>query len=413
MDLKSDILIAGGGLIGGTLAAALGGAGLSVTVVECEAATDQVQASFDGRASAIALGPGRMLRTIGLWEKLGGDATPILDIRVSDGGSPFFCHYAIDELASEAEPTPETAPEPFGYMLENRHLRQAIFSRLAELDCVRIVAPARIVDLARRAGTVEARLDTGQTVTAPLIVGAEGRGSPTREAAGIGLTAWSYGQSGIVCRVAHEKPHENVAHELFLPAGPFAILPLPGNFSSIVWSERDRLAARIMQMDEADFGAQLARRFGDFLGETKVVGPRSVYPFSLQFAQGTIARRLVLIGDAAHGMHPIAGQGMNLGLRDVAALAEILVDAKRGGLDLGGAGGLARYQRWRRFDTMQMLAVSDGLLRLFSNDLAPLRALRGIGLAAVNRAAPVKRFLMRHAMGLIGDLPRLLRGEPL
>jgi 2-octaprenyl-6-methoxyphenol hydroxylase len=407
--MESDVLIAGGGLVGGTLAAALGGAGLRVTVIEPETETRQVQAAFDGRASAIALGPQRMLRAVGLWDMLSGQAAPILDIRVSEGGSPFFCHYSHEELGGGAEP----ASEPFGYMLENRLLRQAIFRRLSELDCVRLMAPARIAMAERGSGGVEARLDTGQNFSAPLIIGAEGRGSPTRQAAGIRLTKWSYQQTGIVCTVAHEKSHQNVAHEHFLPAGPFAILPLPGNFSSIVWSERDRLAARIMEMDEADFHHQLARRFGDFLGEIKVIGPRSAYPFSLQFAHTSIARRLALVGDAAHGMHPIAGQGMNMGLRDVAALAEILVDAKRGGLDLGGAGQLLRYQRWRRFDNMQMLLLTDGLLRLFSNDFAPLRALRGVGLAAVNRAAPVKRFFMRHAMGLVGDLPRLLRGEAL
>ncbi len=407
--IKSDILIAGGGLVGGTLAAALGGAGLSVTLVDPQAEKDQVSAAFDGRASAIALGPQRMLRAVGLWDLLGGAAAPIQDIRVSDGGSSLFCHYSHEELGAKDE----LGQAPFGYMLENRFLRQAIFRRLAGLHGVHFLAPARITEMERGAAGVRARLDTGQSVAASLLIGADGSGSPTRQAAGIGLTGWSYHQTGIICTVAHEKPHENVAHERFLAAGPFAILPLPGNFSSIVWSEGERLAARIMEMDEKDFHFQLSRRFGDFLGDMEVVGPRWAYPFSLQFARTCIGLRLALVGDAAHAMHPIAGQGMNMGLRDVAALAEILVDARRGGLDLGGAGLLGRYERWRRFDNMQMLALTDGLLRLFSNDIAPLRILRGLGLAAVNRAGPLKRYFMRHAMGLVGDLPRLLRGEAL
>ncbi|MDP6176042.1 MAG: UbiH/UbiF/VisC/COQ6 family ubiquinone biosynthesis hydroxylase, partial [Rhodospirillales bacterium] len=301
----------------------------------------------------------------------------------------------------------------FGYMVENRFLRQAIFQRMAELAGVSFLAPASITEMERDGAGVRARLDTGENLSAPLIIGADGRGSPTRRAAGIALTQWSYHQTGIVCTVAHEKPHENTAYEHFLSAGPFAILPLPGNFSSIVWSEEERLAGRIMEMDDQDFHAQLARRFCDFLGGIKVVGPRWAYPFSLQFAQSSIGRRLALIGDAAHGMHPIAGQGMNMGLRDVAALAELLVDGKRGGLDLGSTGLLSRYERWRRFDNMQMLALTDGLLRLFSNDILLLRIARGLGLAAVNRAGPLKRFFMKHAMGLVGDLPRLLQGEGL
>jgi 2-octaprenyl-6-methoxyphenol hydroxylase len=260
---------------------------------------------------------------------------------------------------------------------------------------------------------VTARLADGRQVNAALAVAADGRASPTRQAAGIGVTRWTYGQSAIVCTVAHARPHWDTAHERFLPAGPFAILPLPGRRSSVVWSEKARLASAIVGQDDAGFLAELGTRFGDFLGDLTLEGRRFCYPLSLQAALAYTAHRLALVGDAAHGMHPVAGQGMNMGLRDVAALAEVVVDAKRLGLDLGSAAVLRRYARWRSFDNLLMLGVTDGLVRLFSNDLAPVRLVRDLGLAAVNRLPAVKQVFMREAMGLLGDLPRLLKGQPL
>ncbi|MBY0431845.1 MAG: FAD-dependent monooxygenase, partial [Rhodospirillales bacterium] len=260
---------------------------------------------------------------------------------------------------------------------------------------------------------VTARLEDGRLVRARLAVAADGRGSPTRQGAGIGLTRWDYHQTGIVCTVAHEKPHRFIAQEHFLPAGPFAILPLTGNRSSIVWTEKSHLAPAILRQDDASFLAELKSRFGGFLGRIEVVGPRFGYPLSLQFADRYTDCRLVLIGDAAHGMHPIAGQGMNMGVRDVAALAEVLVDARRLGLDPGAPVVLSRYQRWRRFDNMLMLGLTDVLNRLFSNDLGAVALARDFGLAAVNRMPPLKKVLMRHAMGMVGELPRLMRGETL
>ncbi len=224
---------------------------------------------------------------------------------------------------------------------------------------------------------------------------------------------WSYPQTGIVCTVHHERPHLGIAVEHFLPAGPFAILPMTGDRSSIVWTERAALAPRMMALGEAEFLAELSHRFGDFLGKLTIVGPRWSYPLSLMHAQNYVGQRLALIGDAAHVIHPIAGQGLNLGLRDVAALAELIVDARRLGLDIGNPDTLARYERWRRFDNTTLAVVTDGLNRLFSNSLAPLAAVRDVGLAIVNRLPPAKRFLMRHAMGMVGDLPRLVRGERL
>jgi 2-octaprenyl-6-methoxyphenol hydroxylase len=402
-EIEADILIIGGGLVGGPLACALAAAGVTVALVDAETPTTALQATFDGRASAIALAPQRMLGALGLWPAIAPFAAAIEQIRVSDGSSPLFLHYDHRALGDE----------PFGWIVENRAIRHAVFSRLAALPAASVLAPARLVDLTRGADRVRAKLADGRRIAAALAVAADGRGSPTRDAAKIGVTRWTYGQTAIVCTVAHARPHNNVAQEHFLPAGPFAILPLPGNRSSIVWTEKAALAPAILGEDDAGFLIELKSRFGDFLGDIAVEGPRFSYPLSLQFAQAYTAERLALVGDAAHGMHPVAGQGMNMGLRDVAALAEVVVEAKRLGLDFGQASVLARYARWRRFDNLLMLGVTDGLVRLFSNDVAPVRLTRDFGLAVVNRVAPLKRLFMRHAMGLVGDLPRLMTGEPL
>ncbi|NQV82252.1 MAG: 2-octaprenyl-6-methoxyphenyl hydroxylase [Rhodospirillales bacterium] len=407
--INTEVLIVGGGLVGATLAVALGQAGLDVAVVDTADPVANLDAGFDGRASAIALATQRVLAGLGLWTALQPQAAPILDIRVSEGNSPFFLHYDHHETGDEA----------FGYMVENRNLRTALFHRLRDLEAVRVCAPASVAALDRQGHGVTATLADGRSIRARLAVAADGRASQTREGAGIKVTNWSYQQFGIVCTVAHEKCHDFVANEHFLPAGPFAILPLmgdadrPGHCSSIVWTERADLAPAIMALDDASFMVELERRFGDFLGAIEVVGPRWSYPLSLQYAHETISHRLALVGDAAHAMHPIAGQGLNMGLRDVAALAEVVLDARRLGLDIGDGAVLERYQRWRRFDNTLMLAMTDGLNRLFSNNIRPLRLARDLGLAAVNQLPPLKKFFMRHAMGLVGDLPRLMRNQSL
>ncbi len=398
-----DALVVGGGLVGGTLACALAEAGLSVAVVEIGDPKEALAAGFDGRASAVALSSRRLLEGIGVWNKMESEAAPILDIRVSEGESRLFLHYDHREVGDE----------PLGHMVENRFIRRAILERMSELEAVRFLAPARLTRLDRRPGTVEAALADGRRIRAPLVVAADGRFSGVREDAGIRVTRWSYDQSGIVCTVAHEHSHENIAHERFLPSGPFAILPLPENRSSIVWTERKDLAAAMMKLDDREFTDELTARFGDFLGGVEVVGPRWSYPLSLQYAHTSLSHRLVLVGDAAHAMHPIAGQGLNMGWRDVAALTEVLADARRLGLDLGALDVLERYERWRRFDNTLMLAMTDALNRLFSNDIAPLRLARDTGLALVNRIPPLKKLFMRHAMGVVGDLPKLMRGENL
>jgi 2-octaprenyl-6-methoxyphenol hydroxylase len=327
---------------------------------------------------------------------------------VSDGDSLLFLHYDHREVGDE----------PLGYIIENRFTRRALYAALARVANVSLIAPAEVAALERASTRVNARLADGRVIAARLAIACDGRNSPMREAAGIRSVAWRYPQHGIVCSVAHEHPHNGVAHERFLPAGPFAMLPLPrspdrANRSSIVWTERAELVSTMMALDDAAFAAEIARRFGGSLGAISVAGPRWSYPLALVHAERYTAPRLALAGDAAHAIHPIAGQGLNLGLRDVAALAETLADAARLGQDIGTADVLARYERWRRFDNMLLAAVTDGLVRLFSNDVAPVRIARDLGLAAVNRLPPLKRLFMRHAMGVVGDLPRLTRGEAL
>ncbi len=403
MGSEVEILVVGGGMVGGTLACALGGAGLTVALVDPQPAPVQTAAAFDGRASAIATGSKQVLAAVGVWPEIAGDAEPIIDIRVSDGSSPLFLHYDNADLGAG----------PLGYIVENRVLRRSIFDRLNGLAGVTLHEGRMVASLTRGPNNVVAVLDDGSNVRAALAIAADGRRSPTRADAGIGVTEWRYRQTGIVCTVAHARPHDGVAQERFLPSGPFAILPMTGDRSSIVWTERADLAPAMMALDEPEFTAELGLRFGDYLGALRVVGPRFSYPLALSHADSYFAQRLALAGDSAHAIHPIAGQGFNLGLRDVAALAEVVIDAARLGIDIGSTAVLERYERWRRFDNALMLAVTDGLNRLFSNDIGPLRLARDVGLAMVNQAPPLKRVLMRHAMGLVGDLPRLVRGEPL
>jgi 2-octaprenyl-6-methoxyphenol hydroxylase len=395
-------------MVGLTLAVACARAGLSVVVVDAEARATQLDDAFDGRASAVALAACRMLKSLGIWEDLQGEAQPILDIRVSDGRagrrpSSLFLHFDHQAIGDE----------PFGHLIENRVLRHALDRSAARLPGLVQINPAAVLRVEAGPDRTLAHLSDGRVLAARLVVAADGRNSRLRTAAGIATRGWSYGQTGIVATVTHERPHQGLAHELFLPGGPFASLPLTGNRSSLVWTERDALAAALIKLPKPAFDDEMRRRFGDHLGLVESTGPRWSWPLSLHLADRYVAPRLVLVGDAAHGIHPIAGQGLNLGLRDVAALAEVLVDGHRLGLEAGDAGLLERYQRWRRVDNVMLGVVTDGLNRLFSNDLAPVRLARDLGLAAVERIGPLKRFFMRHASGTVGTLPRLLEGRPL
>jgi 2-octaprenyl-6-methoxyphenol hydroxylase len=401
---RTDVLVAGGGFAGLGLAVALRtelGTGVGVTVVDPALGTSP---SRDGRASAIAAGARRFFERLGAWEAVAEEAQPILDMVVTDSrlADPMRPRF----LGFEGDVAPG---EPFAHMIENRVLVDALTHRAESLG-VRIVGQGETV-LAQRVedGRASATLGSGIEIECRLVVAADGARSRLREAAGIAVHGWDYGQSGIVTTVEHERDHEGRAEEHFLPSGPFAILPLKGRRSSIVWTERTPEAERIVAMDDEGFHAALEARFGLRLGEIRAVGRRGAYPLSMKIARSFIAERLALIGDAAHVIHPIAGQGLNLGIRDAAALAESVADAARLGLDIGSGEVLERYQRWRRFDTVAMGMATDGLNRLFSNDADPIRFLRDVGLGLVDRLPLAKRFFIREAAGLTGTVPRLMR----
>ena len=412
-----DVAIVGGGMVGMTLAIGLADAGFSVALVDALPVETRSAAAYDGRSSAIAAGSKRVLDGLGLWQAMAPAAAPILDIRVSDArvgepASSLFLHYDHRDLAGRGDPA-----EPLGYIVENRAIRRALLDAVGRRPSLVHLAPATVQGFVAEAGRIVLALADETAIEASLAIAADGRDSPLRVAAGIRVAAWDYPQTGIVCTIGHELPHGNAAHEHFLPSGPFAVLPMVddehGHRSSIVWTERRERVPAILALDDAGFSAEMQRRFGNSLGRIRVIGGRWAYPLRLQHAERYATHRLALVGDAAHAIHPIAGQGLNLGLRDVAALAEALVDARRLGLDVGVGLPLEQYERWRRVDNLLLVASTDLLNRLFSNDVASVRLVRDLGLAAVNRAVPLKRFLMRHAMGLAGELPRLARGEPL
>jgi 2-octaprenyl-6-methoxyphenol hydroxylase len=401
-----DVLIGGGGFAGLALGIALRqalGDGFSVTVADPALGKNH---SEDGRASAIAAAARRLFETIGVWDRVAGQAQPILDMVVTDSKLQDAVRPTFLTFGGEIEPG-----EPFAHMIENRFLIDALVEA-ARAAGVTLREDA-VAEFATGADRIEVGLGGGETQSARLLVAADGARSAIREIAGIQCTAWDYGQSGIVTTVAHERDHHGRAEEHFLPAGPFAILPLMGRRSSIVWTEATREAQRIVALPDGEFHAELERRFGLKLGEIAATGPRRAFPLGLSVARAFTGERLALAGDAAHVIHPIAGQGLNLGLRDVAALAEAIADAARLGLDIGGPDVLERYQRWRRFDTMAMGLATDGLNRLFSNRSDALRAVRDIGLGLVDRAPALKGLFIREAAGLTGEVPKLLRGEAL
>ena len=403
---RFDVLISGGGMVGLPLGLALAQGGLKTVIADAAPPAKVLDPNFDGRVSALAYASVRMLNALGVWERLAPDAQPIREILVTDGkagqpASPFSLHFDSQEVGAES----------LGHIAENRHIRAALFRSVEACANLELMAPATVKSLTVEAGGTTVRLANGEEISAALVIAADGRESPLRAEMGVQIIGWSYPQTGIVATVEHERPHNGVAYEHFLPSGPFAILPMTGNRSSLVWTEAKTKAPGLLALDEAGFNTELARRFGAHLGATKSTGPRWSYPLSFHLARDFVKPRFALAGDCAHGIHPIAGQGLNLGLKDAAALAEVLLDAARLGRDIGALDTLKRYERWRRFDSFALAASTDALNRLFSNDIAPLRHLRDLGLGIVDAIGPARRFFMRHAGGDIGKLPRLMKGE--
>ncbi|MEO0656677.1 MAG: UbiH/UbiF/VisC/COQ6 family ubiquinone biosynthesis hydroxylase [Pseudomonadota bacterium] len=404
MNYDSDILIVGGGLAGPTLALALARSGFSVTVIDALEEKIRRNAAFDGRSYAVALTSCRLLQGVGLWPALADDAQPILDIKVSDGRagegpSPFFMHFDHRDLGSD----------PMGHMIEDRHIRRALLDAMEAEPKVTHLSGETVTDHVPDTVSVAVTLANGQTLRGRVLIGADGRQSGTATRTGIKRTGWEYGQTALVCALKHEKPHNGIAHQFFMPAGPLAILPLKGNRSAIVWSETAEQAAAVNAMDDADYLQVLMPRFGSFLGEISLAGKRYTYPLNLSLAHRLIADRTALIADAAHGVHPIAGQGLNAGMRDIAALADVFGDAKRLGEDIGSSAVLKRYEEWRRFDNAALAVATDSFNRLFSNDNALLRMGRDVGMGVINALPGIRRSFMREAAGLNGDLPRLMQ----
>jgi 2-octaprenyl-6-methoxyphenol hydroxylase len=398
--IETEVCIVGAGPVGGTLACRLAEAGIATAIIDRAPLPPMEHPDFDGRAYAIASGSRRVLDDAGLWDRLPLPPGPIVDIRVSDGrlGRPASrLHLHFDSR--------DASDEPFGWMVEARSLRMAINARLAELPSLSVHAPADAT-VERDDDGVRVHIAGGPTIAARLVVAAEGRNSPLREQAGISATHLPYNQTSIVCAIAHERPHNGTALEHFLPAGPFAQLPMAGtdgapHLSSIVWTERTAIAQRMLKLDDGAITHELARRLGGHLGKIRLLGRRWRYPLSAMVVHRYYATRLALAGDAAHGIHPIAGQGLNLGFRDTGALAELIIEAVAAGEDVGAPALLCRYQARRRPDNMLMFAATDALDRLFSMDLFPIRLVRDLGIAAVNRAPPLKRLFMRQAMGAL------------
>lgn len=406
MEFDTDIAIVGGGLNGCALALALASGGMHVTCIDALPGEVRDLPDFDGRSYALALASKRLLQAINIWPDIDHHAQPMLEIKVTDGRAgegpaPFWMHFDHTEIEEG----------PVGFMVEDRHLRRAFLQAMTNHPNITHLQ-GTVTDHVIEQGRACVTMDDKQ-ITARLLVGCDGRKSGVATRAGINRSFKDYGQTALVAAIGHALPHNGIAHQFFMPAGPLAILPLTGNRSSIVWAESHARAAAISDMNNTDFLAALRPAFGDFLGELTVAGARFSYPLNLTVAEALIADRIALVGDAAHGVHPIAGQGLNQGLRDVAALSEVLVDAKRRGEDIGAETTLSRYAEWRQFDTSTLAAATDGFNTLFSNDNPLLRLGRDIGMGVVNAVPALRRGIMREAAGLTGDLPRLLQGKAL
>ncbi len=402
---RADVIIFGGGLVGLALASALDSSGLSAIVVDPADPAPRTEAAFDGRTSAVSSSSMRMLETIGVAEHLAEPGCPIWKIAVADG---------LDPGGLQFEPGDH---EPLGYMNENRYLRAALQARAEAGTNLWLLWKSRVVDVDRGAAGVTVALEDGRKLHAPLLIAADGRNSATRQAAGINVARWKYDHQAIVSVLRHERPHEHVAYEIFYPTGPFALLPMNddsgGHRSAIVWSVPQEDAAGWLSLSDEDFAAEAQSAMGGFLGKVEMLAPRSSFPLGFHHAAQITAERLALIGDAAHAIHPIAGQGLNLGFRDAAALAQVLVEGARLGLDLGDKQLLDRYQRWRSLDALSVAFATDSLTRIYAVPGKTASAIRRFGMGLVSRISPLRNRLMSEARGTSGDLPLLLRGLPI
>jgi 2-octaprenyl-6-methoxyphenol hydroxylase len=406
--LEADMIVVGGGPAGCSLAALLAANGVTVICIDQDDPAATLKGDFDGRTTAISYGSRHVIEATGSWVDLAQEACAISDIKIMDAGSPVLLEFLVKDVEGEA----------FGWIVENRKLRAALYKKLKDLKNAQHIAPARVADFSRDDKGVNVHLADGRTARGKLVVGADGRKSFTREWMGIGTRGWNYRQRGVVCIVHHENPHGNIAIEDFRGEGPFAILPMSDDEkgrhrSSIVWTEHGPEKNSAKYWDEKTFNVALVERFPAFYGKVALSGGRFSYPLGLTHAHSYITSRMALVADAAHAIHPIAGQGLNLGLRDIAELAELVIEAKKAGKDIGGDELLEAYQRARRLDNMLMAAATDSLNRLFSNDVAPVRILRRIGLKMVQAVPSARKFFMRQAMGSSGLLPRLIRDEKL
>jgi 2-octaprenyl-6-methoxyphenol hydroxylase len=407
MTYDADVLIVGGGLNGPALALALAQGGQRVTVIDARPRPDRAEAGFDGRAYALAIASKRLLGMIGVWPLIAAKAQPIHQIKASDGlagqgPAPFFLTFDAAEIEEG----------PMGFLVEDRYLYAAFLAAIEASPNVTLLSSETVTGQEVLPNGVSVTLASGQVLTGRVLVGCDGRGSGTATRAGIARIGWGYGQTALVTAIRHVVDHNGIAHQFFMPEGPLAILPLAGgHHSSIVWSETAENAIRIQALPDDAYLAALRPRFGDFLGQIELAGDRFTYPLSLSLAERFVAPRVALVGDSAHGVHPIAGQGLNLGLRDVGALAQVMIEAARRGEDIGSPVTLEAYQRWRRFDATALALGMDTVNRLFSNDNPILRAGRDLGLGLVNRMPGLRRRFIRQAAGLVGDLPRLLAGK--
>jgi 2-octaprenyl-6-methoxyphenol hydroxylase len=402
---RADAIIFGGGLVGLTLASALDSSGLSTIVVDPADPALRKDATFDGRTSAVSSSSMRMLQTIGVADHLAEPGCPIWRIAVADGLEPGGLHFDPDD------------GDPLGFMHENRFLRAALQARAEAGKSIWLMWKSRVASVERGDSGVVVSLEDGRSLSAPLLIGADGRNSATREAAGINVARWKYDHQAIVSVVRHERPHEHVAYEIFYPGGPFALLPMNddagGHRSAIVWSVPEEDAVGWLSLSDEDFAAEAEAAMGGFLGKIAMLAPRSSFPLGFHHAAQITAQRLALVGDAAHAIHPIAGQGLNLGFRDVAALAEVLVEGARLGLDLGDRQLLDRYQRWRSLDALSVAFATDTLTRIYGVPGKTASAIRRFGMGLVGRISPLRNRLMNEARGTSGDLPLLLRGLPI